>query len=145
ALFLSIGFLLKIILNVLTISLFGVLGAAIASNAGLLFTALMLIFYLKRLTAIQLAPANFYKKVGIASLSMAAVVLVWLQFIPPVLNQFLSPRLVAVVAGFSAVCLGAFVMITIIAKLRVLVEKEWYLLPFGRKMAVYQLWLNRKK
>ncbi|QPQ32911.1 putative polysaccharide biosynthesis protein [Lysinibacillus sp. JNUCC 51] len=145
ALFLSIGFLLKIILNVLTISLFGVLGAAIASNAGLLFTALMLIFYLKRLTAIQLASADFYKKVGIASFSMAAVVLVWLQFIPSLLNQFLSPRFVAVVAGFSAVCLGAFVMITIIAKLRVLVEKEWYLLPFGRKMAIYQLWLNRKK
>ncbi len=49
------------------------------------------------------------------------------------------------VAGLSAVCLGAFVMITVIAKLRVLAEKEWYLLPFGRRMAVYQLWLNRKK
>ncbi len=145
ALFLIVGFILKIILNVLTISLFGVLGAAIANNVGLLFTALMLVFYLKKIIAIQLAPASFYNKVGIASLSMAAVVLVWLQFIPSLLSQFLSPRFVAVVAGFTAVSLGAFVMVTIIAKLRVLGEKEWYLLPFGRKMAVYQLWLNRKK
>ncbi|WP_285399946.1 polysaccharide biosynthesis protein [Lysinibacillus sp. fls2-241-R2A-57] len=145
ALFLIVGFILKIILNVLTINLFGVLGAAIANNVGLLFTALMLVFYLKKITAIQLAPADFYKKVGIASLSMAAVVLVWLQFVPVLLNQFLSPRYVAVVAGLTAVCLGAFVMITVIVKLRVLAEKEWYLLPFGRKMAVYQLWLNRKK
>ncbi|MGE7916158.1 putative polysaccharide biosynthesis protein [Lysinibacillus xylanilyticus] len=145
ALFLIIGFILKIILNVLIVSFFGVLGAAIANNVGLLFTALMLAFYLKKMTAIQLAPADFYKKVGIASFSMAIVVLVWLQFVPELLNQFLSSRFVAVIAGSTAVCLGAFVMITVIAKLRVLAEKEWYLLPFGRKMAVYQLWLNRKK
>jgi len=145
ALFLIVGFILKIILNVMTISLFGVLGAAIANNVGLLFTALMLVFYLKKMTTIQLAPASFYKKVGIASLSMTAVVIIWLQFAPGLLNQFLSARLVAVIAGFTAVCLGAFVMITVIAKLRVLAEKEWYLLPFGRRMAVYQLWLNRKK
>ncbi|MFJ7733579.1 oligosaccharide flippase family protein [Lysinibacillus sp. NPDC097231] len=145
ALFLIVGFILKIILNVMTISLFGVLSAAIANNVGLLFTALMLVFYLKKMTTIQLAPASFYKKVGIASLSMTAVVIIWLQFAPELLNQFLSTRLVAVIAGFTAVCLGAFVMITVIAKLRVLAEKEWYLLPFGRRMAVYQLWLNRKK
>ncbi|KOS63055.1 polysaccharide biosynthesis protein [Lysinibacillus agricola] len=145
ALFLIVGFILKIILNVLTINLFGVLGAAIANNLGLLFTALMLVFYLKKMTAIQLAPASFYKKIGVASFSMAAVILVWLQFVPTLLNQYLSPRFVAVIASLTAVCLGAFVMITVIAKLRVLAEKEWYLLPFGRRMAVYQLWLNRKK
>jgi len=100
---------------------------------------------LKKLTGIQLAPASFYRKLSIASLCMAVVVILWLQFTPSLLNGFLSERLVAVVAGFSAVCVGAFVMITSIAKLRVLAEKEWYLLPFGRRMAVYQLWLNRKK
>jgi len=45
----------------------------------------------------------------------------------------------------TAVSIGAFVMLTIIAKKRVLIEKEWYLLPFGRRMAVYQLWLNSRK
>lgn len=145
ALFLSVGFLLKVIFNVWSIGPLGVLGAAIANNVGLLCTAIALILYLKKLTGIQLAPASFYRKLSIASLCMAVVVILWLQFTPSLLNGFLSERLVAVVAGFSAVCVGAFVMITSIAKLRVLAEKEWYLLPFGRRMAVYQLWLNRKK
>lgn len=145
ALFLSVGFLLKVVLNVWSIGPLGVLGAAIANNVGLLCTAIALVLYLKKLTGIQLAPASFYRKLSIASLCMAVVVILWLQFTPSLLNGFLSERLVAVVAGFSAVCVGAFVMITSIAKLRVLAEKEWYLLPFGRRMAVYQLWLNRKK
>ncbi|WP_409367521.1 oligosaccharide flippase family protein [Lysinibacillus sp. 38-6] len=145
ALFLSVGFLLKVVFNVWSIGPLGVLGAAIANNVGLLCTAIALILYLKKLTGIQLAPASFYRKLSIASLCMAVVVILWLQFTPSLLNGFLSERLVAVVAGFSAVCVGAFVMITSIAKLRVLAEKEWYLLPFGRRMAVYQLWLNRKK
>lgn len=115
------------------------------NNVGLLFTALALVFYLKKLTGMQLAPASFYKKISIASLCMAIAVILWLQITPSLLDGLLSQRLVAVVAGFSAVCIGAFVMITCIAKLRVLAEKEWYLLPFGRRMAVYQLWLNRKK
>ncbi|MFJ7409107.1 MULTISPECIES: oligosaccharide flippase family protein [unclassified Lysinibacillus] len=145
ALFLFVGFLLKVLLNVFTIAPFGVLGAAVANNVGLLFTALALVLYLKKITGIQLAPASFYQKLSIASLCMSVVVILWLQFTPALLNGILSERLVAVVAGFSAVCIGAMVMITCIAKLRVLAEKEWYLLPFGRRMAVYQLWLNRKK
>ncbi len=145
AVFLLIGFLLKVVLNVFTIEPMGVLGAAVANNVGLLLTALALVLYLKKITGIQLAPASFYQKISVASLCMTVVVIVWLRFVPILLQGFLSERLVAVGAGFSAVCIGAVVMITCIAKLRVLAEKEWYLLPFGRRMAVYQLWLNRKK
>lgn len=145
AVFLLIGFLLKVVLNVFTIEPMGVLGAAVANNVGLLLTALALVLYLKKITGIQLAPASFYQKISVASLCMAVVVIVWLRFVPTLLQGFLSERLAAVGAGFSAVCIGAVVMITCIAKLRVLAEKEWYLLPFGRRMAVYQLWLNRKK
>ncbi|MFJ7738653.1 oligosaccharide flippase family protein [Lysinibacillus sp. NPDC097287] len=145
AFFLFSGFIIKVILNVMTIGSIGVLGAAIANNIGLLVTAIALVFYLKKMMGLQLAPASFYKKVGIASVSMAVVVIGWLQFIPVLLSGFVSERMVAVIAGLSAVSIGAIVMITIIAKLRVLAEKEWYLLPLGRRMAVYQLWLNRKK
>lgn len=145
ALFLIIGFLLKIILNVRLIGWLGVLGAAVANDIGLLVTAFLLLVYLKGLTGIQFASGDFYKKVGVASLSMAAVVLVWLQIASAFLSHLMSSRLMAVVAGLTAVFFGAFAMLTIIAKKRVLVEKEWYLLPFGRRMAVYQLWLNSKK
>ncbi|KOS70348.1 membrane protein [Lysinibacillus contaminans] len=145
ALILFIGFIIKVILNVVMVGPFGVLGAAIANNVGLFISAMALVYYLKKITNIQLAPVSFYKKVGIASFSMTIVVIVWLQFIPALLSDFLSARMVAVIAGLSAVSIGAIVMITTIAKLRVLAEKEWYLLPLGRRMAVYQLWLNRKK
>lgn len=145
ALFLLTGFMVKISINVLTIGSYGVVGAAIANNVGLLMTALALIYYFKKMITIQLAPASFYKKVAIASLSMTVVVIAWLQVVPVLLSSFLSARMVAVLAGLSAVAIGAFVMITVIAKMRVLAEKEWYLLPFGRRMAIFQLWLNRKK
>ena len=145
ALFLLTGFMVKISINVLTIGSYGVVGAAIANNVGLLMTALALIYYFKKMITIQLAPASFYKKVAIASLSMTVVVIAWLQVVPVLLSSFLSARIVAVLAGLSAVAIGAFVMITVIAKMRVLAEKEWYLLPFGRRMAIFQLWLNRKK
>lgn len=145
ALFLMLGFLLKMILNVRLIGWLGVLGAAIVNDIGLLLTAILLIIYLKTLTGIQLASVDFYKKVGTASFSMAVVVLVWLQFVSAILSHSLSSRMVAMVTGLTAVSIGAFVMLTVIAKKRVLMEKEWYLLPFGRRMAVYQLWLNSKK
>ncbi|KOY79927.1 polysaccharide biosynthesis protein [Lysinibacillus macroides] len=145
ALFLLLGFIIKIVLNLWMIGWLGILGAAIANDIGLLLTASMLIIYLKRLTSIQLASVSFYKKVGIASLSMAIAVLLWLQFTPALLSYYLSSRVTAIIASFTAVCLGAFVLLTMVAKKRVLAEKEWYLLPFGRRMAVYQLWLNSKK
>lgn len=145
AVFLFIGFIIKVIMNVLTIGSIGVMGAALANNIGLMITAIALVVYLKKITDIQLAPASFYKKVGIASVSMAVIVIVWLQIVPALLSRYVSERMVAVIAGLSAVGIGAIVLITIIAKLRVLAEKEWYLLPLGRRMAVYQLWLNQKK
>ncbi len=43
ALLLFIGFIIKILLNVLTVGSIGVLGAAIANNVGLLFSALALL------------------------------------------------------------------------------------------------------
>ena len=145
AIFLLVGFIVKMIVNLLIIGPLGVLGAAIGNNIGLMISAIALIYYLKNMITIQLAPAHFYKKVGLASLSMVVVVIAWLQVVPILLSSFLSARTVAVIAGLSAVGLGALVMISILAKMRVLGEKEWYLLPFGRRMAIYQLWLNRKK
>ncbi|WP_249664359.1 polysaccharide biosynthesis C-terminal domain-containing protein, partial [Lysinibacillus sp. D4B1_S16] len=71
ALFLMIGFVLKIILHVRLIGWLGVLGAAIANDIGLLLTAFLFIVYLKTMTGIQLAPTEFCKKVGLASISMA--------------------------------------------------------------------------
>ena len=44
----------------------------------------------------------------------------------------------------TVIGLGAATFISVVAKLRVLRVKEWFLIPLGRRMAAYQLWLNKK-
>ena len=44
----------------------------------------------------------------------------------------------------DCISVGAATFITVVAKMRVLREKEWFLIPLGRRMAAYQLWLNKK-
>lgn len=56
-----------------------------------------------------------------------------------------SNRLEAAMIGTILIAMGAYVFLTIVAKLRVLSEKEWFLVPFGRKMATYQLMLNKRR
>ncbi|MEG0260721.1 MAG: polysaccharide biosynthesis protein [Lysinibacillus sp.] len=145
ALFLLVGFMVKIMLNVLMIQLFGVVGAAVASNIGLLISAVALVVYLKKIIKIQLAPRCFYKKLIGASIWMSIAVVGWLKIMQLLVTVTASERVFALFVGLSAVLIGAFVMLTQMAKSRILLEKEWYLLPFGRRMATYQLWLNRKK
>lgn len=142
ALILIGGFLVKVLGNITLIPLVDVLGAALASNLGLLFIASMLVIYLKRVKPMQLAPLSYYKKLAVASLAMAIVVYGWSYVLSALLP--IEGRMEAVLVGGSAVLAGAFVFITIIAKLKILADKDWFLLPFGRKMATYQLWLNRK-
>ena len=54
-------------------------------------------------------------------------------------------RMQAVIYSGILISAGAIIFITIVAKLRLLAVKEWFLIPLGRRMAAYQLWLNRKK
>lgn len=144
AMLLMMGFVLKIIVNKSLVGSLGVLGAAIASNSGLFLTAIGLILYLKKVFHIQLAAGVFYRQLAGASIAMALAVVVWEQFIQLMVGE-VDNRIASVWAGASSIAIGAFVMLTLIAKSRMLLEKEWFLLPFGRRMAVYQLWLNRKK
>lgn len=144
ALFLALSIAVKYSGNMLFISEWGVIGAAIASNIGLFFTALALIIYLKKLKNIQLASSTFYKKLALASVGMVVSV----QAAVFILDLFMhdrTSRSVAMLYSGVLVTLGAFVFMTIIAKVRLLGEKDWFLIPLGRRMAAYQLWLNRKK
>ena len=74
ALFLVIGILIKLVGNVAFTAELGLVGFALASNVGLFVTAIALIWYLKRITAISLAPWQFYIKLTCASLAMVVVV-----------------------------------------------------------------------
>ncbi|MER2039544.1 MAG: polysaccharide biosynthesis protein [Solibacillus sp.] len=143
-LFLALSIGIKYSGNMFFIASWGVVGAAIASNIGLTFAAVALIIYLKRIKPIQLANQKFYGKLAIACGTMIVVVL----SVVFLLNLVFSTKLTrsdALIYSGILVTLGAFSFITVVAKLRVLAEKDWFLIPLGRRMASYQLWLNRKK
>lgn len=145
ALFLALSIAIKYVGNTLLIAEWGVIGAAIASNIALIFTATALILYLKKVAPIKLASRKFYRKLAIACIAM----LVTVEATIILLNQFIDVtsfrRLYAIFYTALLVSLGAIIFITVVAKLRVLAEKDWFLIPLGRRMASYQLWLNRKK
>ncbi|MCM3389821.1 putative polysaccharide biosynthesis protein [Ureibacillus chungkukjangi] len=136
--------ILKLIGNHLFIPNLDVLGAAIASNIGLYICAGLLMIYLKRVLKVKLAKREFYIKLGIASGSMIFSVFVIDTILHIALGSF-SGRIAAVIMGGCLIGIGAFVYLTIVAKSRLLAEKEWFLVPFGRKMAAFQLLLNKKK
>ncbi|MEK4227906.1 putative polysaccharide biosynthesis protein [Solibacillus sp. FSL H8-0538] len=142
---LLIGILLKILGNLLLIQLFEMFGAALASNIGLIVAAVALIWYLKRLMSVQLASRRFYVQLVIASVAMIFTVKLVAVLLTNILGDVENSRISAVWYSGILIFAGAFVFITIVAKLRLLAVKEWFLIPLGRRMATYQLWLNRKK
>lgn len=141
---LILAIILKFIGNHLFIPKLGVLGAAIASNVGLFFCACCLMVYLKRLLKVKLAKREYYIKLSLSCGSMILTIIL-LDIILRMVLSSLSGRIGAIIIGGSLIVVGAFVYLTLIAKTRVLKEKEWFLVPFGRRMAAYQLFLNKKK
>ncbi|WP_431028595.1 putative polysaccharide biosynthesis protein [Lysinibacillus sp. LZ02] len=135
---------LKIGGNMLLIPLIGIAGAAIASNIGLFTCAMLLVYYFKKVNRVILATGSFYKKLLIASISMTVVVALAVVLLNHIIS-FTSVRMAALVYSAVLISLGAFTFITAVAKLQILSVREWFIIPFGRRMSTYQLWLNKKK
>ncbi len=145
ALLMAGGVAVKITGNWLLIPLFGVMGAALAGNLGLAFIVGGLVIYFKRIWPLRFAPAHFYGWVAVASAAMGAAVIGWSIFADGTVFDALPGRPASTLTALTAVPLGAAVFLVIIAKSRIITEKQWYIMPFGRKMAKLQLILNSKK
>ncbi|MFC3210631.1 putative polysaccharide biosynthesis protein [Planomicrobium okeanokoites] len=145
ALFMAGGLAIKVIGNWLLVPMYGVMGAAIAGNAGLAFIVCGLVVYFKNQWPLRFAPLRFYSWIFIASAAMGAAVLGWAVFADWSLFDALPSRLAAAATALTAVPLGAAVFLVIIAKSRIITEKQWYIMPFGRKMAKLQLAINSKR
>ena len=135
----------KWILNGILIPSYGVIGAAWSGNASLAIACILMLLYFKKQWKIRFAPNSFYKGVAHASLVMFVIVIAYTRLIDHFPVGILSSRVEAVVISLSSVMLGAIVFIFVLTKRRVIAEKEWFLLPFGRRMAKLQLWLNKEK
>lgn len=142
--FLTGAFLVKLGGNILLIPFVGIAGAALASNLGLFLCAAALMYYLKQYKHVKLADGSFYKKLAVASIAMAVAI----EATVGILDQFIafeSARLASIAYSIVLIILGAFTFMTVVAKLRLFSVREWFIIPFGRKIAMYQLWLNQKK
>ncbi|WP_241536047.1 putative polysaccharide biosynthesis protein [Indiicoccus explosivorum] len=145
SLFLLIGFGLKVSLNLFLIPEFGIMGAAVAGNAGLACSAACLYLYFKKVWPIRFAPLPFYRGAAIAVGMMTAAVTAWSILGDSYLFDGLPGRPAAAVIALSGTALGAGMFLTVVSRLRILSEREWFFIPLGRKAAQYQLWINSKR
>lgn len=144
-LFLLLGVCSKWVLNGMLIPSYGVMGAAISGNISLVIVFLLMLYYFKKNWKIQFAPIAFYKGIAWASICMIIGVTAYVVLADTILLDKLPSRIQSVVISLTAVTIGAGIFLIIIAKKRVIAEKEWFLLPFGRRMVTFQLWLNKEK
>ena len=139
------GLVVKIIANQLLVPLVDVKGAAIAGNVGFAVITLGLLLYFKSVWPMKLASYRFYGWLLVATLSMAAVIYPWMLVADQLLFDNLSSRISATLTALTAVTLGAGVFLVVVMKSRIMAEKEWYLLPFGKRLARVQLILNKNR
>lgn len=145
ALLLSGGLFVKIAGNWLLIPDFGVMGAAVAGNIALGFIVFGLLIYFKKVWPLRFAPLCYYGWIMAAAFGMAVMVFAWSILSDWVLFDRFSSRIAALLTSLTAVPLGAAVFLIVIAKSRIITEKQWYIIPFGRQMAGLQLAINSKQ
>lgn len=144
ALILVGAILLKLVGNTLLIEKIGIIGAACASTVALFVAAGALMYYMKKLKGITLAEGSFYRRLISASIAMTLAVKGAAWILALVVGE-LDSRIDAATYSMVLIVVGAVVFLTLAAKWRLLSVKEWFLIPAGRRMAAYQLWLNQKK
>ncbi|HJF32949.1 MAG TPA: polysaccharide biosynthesis C-terminal domain-containing protein, partial [Sporosarcina psychrophila] len=139
------GLVIKIIANQPLVPVWDVAGAAIAGNIGFVAITVGLLLYFKKIWRIRLAPARFYGWVIVASVCMIAVVLPWMIVADGFLFDKLPNRVGATLIALTSVAAGASIFLFVIMKSRIMAEKEWFLLPFGKRLATLQLQLNKSR
>ncbi|AYC30693.1 putative polysaccharide biosynthesis protein [Paenisporosarcina cavernae] len=140
-----VGIVAKWIGNVLLLPNFGVMGAALASNGAFLLIAILLYVYYRRSWNTAFAGKKFYVTLALASILMSIVVITWELLGDYWLFDGLPNRLQATLVALSSVAFGAVVFMLVVMKSKIMKEKEWYLIPYGRRIAKAQLWLSKKK
>lgn len=144
AVILVCGLILKGLFNLLLVPQFGIMGAAIAGNIGFASITVGMYVYMQSVWKIRYASIRFYTHVLVASICMIATVWSWTLLADIWLFDGFSNRMGAMMTALTSVTVGASVFLLYIAKSQVVAEKEWFLLPLGRRMAMLQLALNRR-
>ena len=145
ALLLVGGLAIKVIANLLLVPILNVMGAAIAGSVGFAVITVGLLIYFKKVWPIQLAPSRFYGWVIGATILMVGLVLPWMVVADGWFFDGLPSRIEATLIALTSVTIGATVFLGVILKSRIMAESEWFLLPFGKRLALLQLMMKSKK
>ncbi|GKV66684.1 MULTISPECIES: putative polysaccharide biosynthesis protein [Sporosarcina] len=124
---------------------YGIEGAAISGAAAFAAVAILLVIYFKRYWRFSLAPRRFYTVLLGAAGAMAAVLIPWMLLSDIWLFDWLPSRLQATMTAMTSVTIGAIIFLFVVLKSRIMKEREWYLLPFGKRLAAVQLWLTKNR
>ncbi len=145
AIFLIVGFFIKVIANIVLIPKYDIIGAAVAGNIAFAVITVSLVIYFKQTWQIKLAPPRFYGWLTVAAVLMVALVLPWMTLLDLVVFTNIQGRLGATMIALSSVGLGAAIFLFVVMKARIMAEKEWFLLPFGKRLATLQLLLIKSR
>ncbi|MDV6378976.1 oligosaccharide flippase family protein [Sporosarcina sp. GW1-11] len=140
-----LGVIIKLVLTPMLVKQYGIEGAAIAGAFAFAIVAALLTLYFKRFWKTPLAPSRFYKVLFIAAVAMAIALIPWTLFADSWLFDGLYSRLSAALTAMTAVGMGAIIFLFVVLKSRIMKEREWYLLPFGKRLATVQLWLTKNR
>jgi O-antigen/teichoic acid export membrane protein len=145
ALLLIGGLIVKVISNLILVPIYAINGAAIAGNIGFALITLGLVIYFKKVWPIRIAPVRFYGWVMAATVLMIVVVLPWMILADSFIFDGLPSRLSSTIIALTSVAAGAVVFLLVVMKSRIMAGREWYLLPFGKRLATLQLILTKRK
>ncbi|QWU06708.1 polysaccharide biosynthesis protein [Heyndrickxia coagulans] len=136
------GVLLKYGLNEVWVPRFGTMGASAATVAALGFISLILMIKLGK-AYVKMLPALFFGKLALSLFAMSACLQLWLRLFA----YGLSGRAASVPAALGGTAIGAAVFLFCAARLRLLTDEEWGLVPFGTKLAGLKgkNWIGKQK
>lgn len=130
------GLFLKYSLNIIFVPRFGTMGAAIATNAALVFILVILFAKLLHFMGQPLVSISFLIKTGFGAAVMFIVLKGYL-FMTGFMYDVSHERLAASFQAMTGVLIGGAVYLFIIIRLKCFTLRELVLLPFGSRLLLF--------
>lgn len=135
--------LIKYGLNIWFIPHYEVVGASLSSLLTLCIVTICMVFYFQSIVQERMATTHFYRISVWATIIMVMVVYPYLYIIPWE-KMIGNGRLAATFLTLTGAMLGAFVFSVSMMRRPIIQIREWYVLPFGRQIAKWQLYVQKE-
>jgi O-antigen/teichoic acid export membrane protein len=130
------AFPLKYMFNILLVSHYGTMGAAVATLITLVIICLLLWFRFKRVQPISFLSFHFVRTVFAATLLMVLFLKLFLALTDAIIASVEVERMLAALQALTAAGIGGFIFLFIIIRGGIFHEKELALFPFGSKLSL---------